>query len=76
MEFTPDIIMAIVCFVGFIAMFFLGKYLEKRKINDSGISKEFEVIFYKKMIEKLKEVVADLMDDKKLNGSAKKVTKK
>ena len=76
MEFNPDIIMAIVCFVGFIAMFFLGKYLEKRKINDDGISKEFEVIFYKKMIEKLKEVLADLMDDKKLNGSAKKVTKK
>ena len=39
MEFNPDVIMAIVCFVGFIAMFFLGKYLEKRKINDSGISK-------------------------------------
>ena len=76
MEFNPDVIMAIVCFVGFIAMFFLGKYLEKRKINDGGISKEFEVIFYKKMIEKLKEVLADLMDDKKLNGSAKKVTKK
>ena len=76
MEFNPDVIMAIVCFVGFIAMFFLGKYLEKRKINDDGISKEFEVIFYKKMIEKLKEVLADLMDDKKLNGSAKKVTKK
>lgn len=48
MEFNPDVIMAIVCFVGFIAMFFLGKYLEKRKINDGGISKEFEVIFYKK----------------------------
>ena len=76
MEFNPDVIMAIVCFVGFIAMFFLGKYLEKRKINDGGISKEFEVIFYKKMIEKLKEVLADLQDDKKLNGSAKKVTKK
>ena len=76
MEFNPDVIMAIVCFVGFIAMFFLGKYLEKRKINDGGISKEFEVIFYKKMIEKLKEVLADLMDDKKLNGSAKQVTKK
>ena len=76
MEFNPDVIMAIVCFVGFIAMFFLGQYLQKRKINDGGISKEFEVIFYKKMIEKLKEVLADLMDDKKLNGSAKKVTKK
>lgn len=76
MEFTPDIIMAIVCFVGFIAMFFLGQYLQKRKINDSGISKEFEVIFYNKMIGKLKEVLADLQDDKKLNGSAKKVSKK
>lgn len=76
MEFNPDVIMAIVCFVGFIAMFFLGQYLQKRKINDGGISKEFEVIFYKKMIEKLKEVLADLQDDKKLNGSAKKVTKK
>ena len=76
MEFNPDVIMAIVCFVGFIAMFFLGKYLEKRKINDGGISKEFEVICYNKMTEKLKEVLADLQDDKKLNGSAKKVTKK